>query len=931
MQQEKVHLSDYSLQKYKEYNSKFNTASTTVEELKENLENCIRSRVSLKKELKQYSLSNLRGLLVLSEVFINNEEYFNEDLKIPNYAGSSKEVVINQLYKSMLKYFCLGRNLDDSGGSNDITESRLIEIVRKAISSLTEIDLREMARKVNLYRTFLNKALNKPKTKAEFIFFISYKGKNSLDPVQKILWNNLLTNAKSTNYQINQQVKGDSMSSTTTTIATSQTNVLASFNKEKASQVSKSSKSSNINNTSITSKKEKNVNLNALEKAANTLAKKSEAILSKDRLRNTVRRANIAENVESNARKELRLAKTILNLVKAIKLEQSEYLAGIKYRSQVQVLEYLLRAAKGTRSRKLKHCDWIDKDRELEIEDIEFVRYPYPCTPRDSFKRLTLLCQKVDELNGFAVELNVHFGLELKKDDSENLYFNSKEKTDLLRNIINALKGIDHSVTKSMADFLSYQSQDFETLQHLGIYNLSILKEALKEYFQYRSNSDFAERELLTIAEEESVNSSTLESSLLVNEVVANNLLQEAETITKQVESILAQEIEPKTYEDVEKAKSVDFDVRKQLQLAKTIVKIAKAIEFSQTHLLSTIKEKDDIELLENLLQDAKYRRPKEIGKDLDNCDPESTDLDRVMYPYPRISKLMLEKVFKITSIEPLNVVTSRVKKLLTPQVRYDGVLIFKEPSEIKDYEEIVNLVKTVDSWLAEMLLVNQQLAYHKRLQSLGLTDLPTLIEALKEYLALREELPKIEPVKAMQLSLLRWAIDGYFYTPKAVVTRMLDLAGIKPNTKILNACAGAGNIADGIRDRYPNANISVIEISSELREVLVVKGHNLVASDIFKHEENYDYILMFSPFKHHYDITCFYQAYHLLVTGGKLVSIISEESFSSNFDYSIGFRKWLKALGATTEQLPEGILIDKHTGKGINARIVIIDKYSLF
>ncbi|MFY9225859.1 MAG: hypothetical protein WAQ98_24485, partial [Blastocatellia bacterium] len=164
------------------------------EELKENLENCIRSKVSLKKELKQYSLSNLKGLLVLSEVFINNEEYFNEDLKIPNYASSSKEVVINELYKSMLKYFCLGRNLDDSVSSNDITESRLIEIVRKAISSLTQIDLKEMAKKVTLYRTFLNKALNKPKTKAEFTFFISYKGKNSLDPVQKILWNNLLRN-----------------------------------------------------------------------------------------------------------------------------------------------------------------------------------------------------------------------------------------------------------------------------------------------------------------------------------------------------------------------------------------------------------------------------------------------------------------------------------------------------------------------------------------------------------------------------------------------------------------------------------------------------------------------------------------------------------------------------------------------------------------
>jgi len=150
---------------------------------------------------------------------------------------------------------------------------------------------------------------------------------------------------------------------------------------------------------------------------------------------------------------------------------------------------------------------------------------------------------------------------------------------------------------------------------------------------------------------------------------------------------------------------------------------------------------------------------------------------------------------------------------------------------------------------------------------------------------------------------------------------------------KILNACAGAGNIADGIRRMHPNSNISVIEIAWELKEILQAKGHNLVASDLFEHEESYDLILMAAPFELYsqYDIGCLYRAYHLLIPGGRLVAIISDKSFSCTFDYSTGFRKWLKHLRGYSYQLPDGSLVDKHTAKDTPARIVVVEKSTLF
>lgn len=901
-----------------------------------------------------------------------------------------------------------------------------------------------------------------------------------------------------------------SMSSLETINPTSQLNALPKYSEKETSKTIKAGK------------KKESINVNGLEKAANSLVKKAEAALSKHRQVNTARRANMAENIESNARKELRLGKTILNLAGAIKAGKSRYLAGIRSRSQVQVLEYMLRAGKGNRSRQLKYVEW-DTHREVEILDIDFVKYPYPWVSKHNFKQLNLLGQKIAGISEFLVDLNTLFTSQLKKQDSDNVYFDSQEKISLLRNVIEALKEDNSYVTKSMADSLIYQSQDCEVLQNLGIKDLPTLIDALKEYFEYRSNqvqespikrlereliglkipnyfptpkkliekmldlADIDSQENLKILEPsagsghladeikrrvtncdlsvieinhhlkeileakghnlvareflyhkkqysiiimnppfsdgeahlqhayellypggrvvsimgegsffrtdkktlefrdwfESVggyseklpdgsflnsdrptgvatrivlitkpadsvaevdtstipDNSKIDDSTTINPVINSvavnpnleTLSEAAKDIAEKAESILAQDIEVKTYEQAIIAKSVDFEARKQLQLASTIASIVQAIQSGKTHFLSSIKDQCDVEVLENLLQQAKHQRPKQIGKVLKDCEPELTDLDLVRYPYPILTMLILGKVSEIKTVEGLNTITTRFAKLVDVEAKNRGYLIFKEPSQIKDFEEMVNLVKPVNSWLEEMLMVNEKLTYYKTLQSLGLTDLPTLVEGLKEYLALRIDTPKINPIKALELHVMGIGIEGYFYTPKAVVAKMLDFTNIQADTKILNAFAGAGNIADGIKNLHPTSNISVIEIDWKLKEVLTAKGYNIVDSNVFEHQENYQLVLMNPPNRHHYDITCFYQAYNLLVPGGKLVSIISEESFSSNSDYSIGFRKWLKRLGGISQILPDGSLIDKLSSTNIAARIVVVDKSSLF
>jgi hypothetical protein len=673
------------------------------------------------------------------------------------------------------------------------------------------------------------------------------------------------------------------MSSTTTTIATSQPNVLASFNNK------------NTGNTSKTNKKEKSVNLNALEKAANTLAKKSEAILSKQRLTNTARRANIADNIESNARKELRLAKTILNLVEAIKERKSTYLMSIRYRSQVQVLEYVLRAAKSSRSRKLRHCDWIDKDRELEMEDIEFVRYPYPWVTKDNFKRLTLLCEKAVELNGFVADLNVLFALDLKKEDSENLYFNSQEKIDLLRSIISALKGINHSVTKSMADSLSYQAQDCETLQNLGLCDLGVLKEALKEYLQYRSNQ----------AKEDPIKRMERD---LIGIKIPNYFPTPKELIEKMLDWAKI-EVSMKVLEPSAGTGHIADQIRKQIPSCDLSV-----IEIN--HKLKEILEAKGHNLVcrDFLYHKKEYSRivmnpPFHNGEDIEHLQHAYS----LLSPGGRVVSIMSEGSFFRTD-----------KKAVEFREWFDSVGGVSEKLPTGTFlgsdrpTAVATRIVFIDK-AAQLTpsVVNKQLDTNVNAIENAMEN--TIENAVDEsqILVSEETDESLSPVEeANQVE-----VDNTSTKAEA-------------NQSIIVNASKAKQIGINIPSNVLDKILAVVDVEKSM-DVLeaFVEGDKDNDESFLDHQKNYDRIILYphSEKQQRQSIKYIQHAYDLLIARGKLVAVVKEEFFTASNRQAITFRKWLKALGAITEQLPEGTLVDKQTSKGINARVVVIDKYSLF
>jgi phospholipid N-methyltransferase len=186
-----------------------------------------------------------------------------------------------------------------------------------------------------------------------------------------------------------------------------------------------------------------------------------------------------------------------------------------------------------------------------------------------------------------------------------------------------------------------------------------------------------------------------------------------------------------------------------------------------------------------------------------------------------------------------------------------------------------------------------------------------------------RDRLRRIDTLAAeIRLS----QIPGYFPTPASVVDVMLDRARIAAGMRVLEPSAGSGNIADEILSTVPTVEMDVIEPVLKLQEILRLKGHKIIASDL--HDASgtmYDRIVMNPPFEKQQDIDHVRKAFSLLRSGGILVSIMSP-SFEFRSDRkSADFREWLKSVDSEIEELPDGSF--KTSGTGVSTRLVVIER----
>jgi len=113
------------------------------------------------------------------------------------------------------------------------------------------------------------------------------------------------------------------------------------------------------------------------------------------------------------------------------------------------------------------------------------------------------------------------------------------------------------------------------------------------------------------------------------------------------------------------------------------------------------------------------------------------------------------------------------------------------------------------------------------------------------------------------------------FYTPLALVDRLVEVADVSEFTRVLEPSAGDGRIVHRLRQAGA-VRIEACEIEAGLHERIRAAGGEVVGTDFLKHAPGqvYDRIVMNPPFKGKACDRHIEYAWTLLAPGGRLLSV---------------------------------------------------------
>lgn len=176
----------------------------------------------------------------------------------------------------------------------------------------------------------------------------------------------------------------------------------------------------------------------------------------------------------------------------------------------------------------------------------------------------------------------------------------------------------------------------------------------------------------------------------------------------------------------------------------------------------------------------------------------------------------------------------------------------------------------------------------------------------------------------------------GYFPTPPAIAKRLVDLAeitpfsflsflvlGSSPLSVVLEPSAGQGGIADYIPE---DCELFCVELLPENAAVLKEKGYEVYQGDFLSvtPDATYTHIVMNPPFEKQQDIDHVTHAWKFLMSGGRLVSVMSAGILFRENKKTVDFRNFVEEHGYI-ERLPANSF--KESGTGVNTCIIVINK----
>ena len=224
------------------------------------------------------------------------------------------------------------------------------------------------------------------------------------------------------------------------------------------------------------------------------------------------------------------------------------------------------------------------------------------------------------------------------------------------------------------------------------------------------------------------------------------------------------------------------------------------------------------------------------------------------------------------------------------------------------------------------------------RLNRMGVVDNATLREVLRELDKVKSGITTSKPVETPVTRLTKViknkvlasgkAYIDFFPTDNQVLADdVIDKADIQEGMKVLEPSAGMGDLADRIAAK--GADLDVGDISSDMRELLDAKGHNVIGDNFLEMESApiYDRVVMNPPFNNDSAITHINHALTMLKDGGRLVAITPINTGDIGNSKNKNFREYLDAVGAVEEPNPSGSFKNSLNSTGVETKTIVIDK----
>jgi protein-L-isoaspartate O-methyltransferase len=242
--------------------------------------------------------------------------------------------------------------------------------------------------------------------------------------------------------------------------------------------------------------------------------------------------------------------------------------------------------------------------------------------------------------------------------------------------------------------------------------------------------------------------------------------------------------------------------------------------------------------------------------------------------------------------------------------------------AELRTKDEVSGLVrKHVDSSKGGYYSCIESEDYSEKTPAARL--LQGMIDGNAAHRAERERQQKIGELDA---AIALQNIPGYFPTPAPIVAMMLERAELADGMTVLEPSAGRGNIADAISENY-NVTLHTIELRASLRELLTLKGYELVGHDFMQTDPacEYDAVLMNPPFENGAAVDHVTRAFKFLKPGAVLVAIMDPGfTFRQGKKYQ-EFKALVAKHHGTVEKLPEESF--KKSGTGVSTVLVTMTK----